>query len=55
MAARGAADAKRAQRVRIGRATGSHSVDRSVGLILVCSVFGISTMGLSVDPKPLEP
>jgi hypothetical protein len=30
MATRGATDAQRAQRVRIGRATGSHSVDRIV-------------------------
>jgi hypothetical protein len=36
MAARGATDAQRAKRVRIGRATGSHSVDRVVRVLYFC-------------------
>ena len=38
MAARGATDAKRAKRVRIGRDAGSHSVDRIVSIYFMLRV-----------------
>jgi hypothetical protein len=48
MATRGATDAKRAQRVRIGRATGSHSVHR-----FVCAFFIQQLLRKKVRPRRL--